>query len=753
LTPVADYAYESANDWHAEAIPFACLDDNGAGDLLVAGAGRVRWDRTYETAYYPGLDPADFIVYSPNITEQWTVWTLDLTDPGAAWQPVATSADLGASRDITARKLAGVDNIVVGTPNGIYHYEGTGWTDIGFSLYNQGLSCWSLHLTCRGTLYAAMDRPDGGAMPSGVYRMSSVESRSPWEWIGDDTLQLPDQTYTLADIGMWDTAALIYLAVADGAELSMEPDVLYLGERTKGSNSYSGLYRCRADLFSPGNACTWEHKVYATGSGGQSYYWFVDGNGTIHPLDPGWISMWGTGVIFHPVVSPVDPERLLVHLNCRIHVSDDGGDTWKQRYTRDLGGYWRSRGYNELCVRGIAFMSDGRLVTGNGDCGTLRSRDTRYQSFEWIHPVVRGATDYTTDESWAYETAQVQVCPDWMGTGEDALFVNSGDYGQKKSPCKLFRVDGNDDWHNITNTYNTETMVIEDFVIINDDTCFAVYTEYDRKVTAGALEIDCGVLKGDYSPSQGVWTWKTVDDGLLFAPAGSPYTWNVHGYKLLFHSKSGRIFMAARDKVLSPDNAVIAERFDVTGGLYVLESPGDTTWALECGGDGTNWKDFRSLAATPDESVLYAGTCGRATGDGTVLRCDNPGSSPSTWVPIVNDVDFPFGFQVPFWAPWSEARANKNLTHVNALAVPPGNPGALCVGLACEGFMEKEGLWIYNRNGLGEWEHLSTGELMVGCGIRVMAFSPAHKNPLVAGTTGQELYLINTRRGGALPLK
>ena len=57
-TPVPDYAYD-VNDtsygWHAQPVPFACLDDDGDNSLLVAGAGRVRWNKPYETSYYPGL--------------------------------------------------------------------------------------------------------------------------------------------------------------------------------------------------------------------------------------------------------------------------------------------------------------------------------------------------------------------------------------------------------------------------------------------------------------------------------------------------------------------------------------------------------------------------------------------------------------------------------------------------------------------------------------------------------------------------
>lgn len=129
-------------------------------------------------------------------------------------------------------------------------------------------------------------------------------------------------------------------------------------------------------------------------------------------------------------------------------------------------------------------------------------------------------------------------------------------------------------------------------------------------------------------------------------------------------------------------------------------------------------------------------------GWGGVLKCTNPGSAPSTWTPIANDTTFPFDFQTPFWSTWSYELTNRTLTDVRAIAVYPNDPNVILVGMSCDGFMEKEGLWIYNLNGSKAWQHLTGNRLSTGMGVYPIAFSHVHPRRFVFGTTGQELYAM-----------
>jgi len=724
MTPVPEYSYRDTQAWHADEIPFSCLDWD-EDSTLVAGAGLVSWNTSYEENYYPGLPGSRFSPYG-DFTEQWTVWTLDLASPGSSWLPDSAST-FGAARDIAAARIDDTTYVAVATPSGIYLESADGWSEVAAPLYDAGLTCWTLHLTRRGTLYAAVGRGAGTpSSPSGVYRMFDVRGRSSWQWVGDSAA-LPPNGSTLDEIGTH--AELINLSVLDGQGAA--PDTLFLGSR----NTSDGLFRGLQSYDPADSTCTWEHKIYSKAG---PTFWYVDGSGEEKPLDVGWHTEYGLGVIFPPVVSKFHPGRVAVQLSGRMHVSQNGGDTWTQSYTESDGGCWRSRGYNELCNADLDFTSDGRAVQSNGDNGVFVSCDASLEAWERLHPPVSSGASAQSDTAWSHETGEICVRHDWLGSGEDAIFVVSGDLMQGASPCKLFMVDAPGDWTHVTSGLDSDRYVFHDIAFASDDTCFVPYARYDGRVGSGSSIEEFGVLRGTYDGAN--WSWQPVNSGL--EAVTSPTTVNAVGVQLLFNDRSGKLFLAARQRNvrLSGQSSAIS----VPGGLYVLERPSGSSWRLEFGGPGTDWRDFRCLAQSADGSVLYAGTRGRSgAGWGSVLICENPSDAATTWTPLANtdETGYPFGFVPPFWATsWSVEYANRTLTDVRALAVAPWNPHTVYVGLSCVGFMEKEGLWVYNSGGDGAWEHLSDGQTFEGQGVVSLAFGPATLDRLAIGTHGLELY-------------
>ena len=225
-----------------------------------------------------------------------------------------------------------------------------------------------------------------------------------------------------------------------------------------------------------------------------------------------------------------------------------------------------------------------------------------------------------------------------------------------------------------------------------------------------------------------------MNDGLVAIT--NPDTVNAHAWRVLYHESSGHVFVGARTYAMD----VSGTRLDLPGAIYMLPSADSTTWYRQCGGDSTDWQDFRALVQSSEGDVIYAGTRGRQKGIGTVLKCSDPDSTTTAWTALANETSYPFGFEVPFWAfgAWNyENYCNQHFTDVRSLAVDPNDPDVVYAGMECEGAMEPDGLWKYDGN--GNWTKVSEGEIFTGMGVTAIEFRPAD-NCLMIGTNAQELY-------------
>ncbi len=791
---------------YREPISFTCLDWNGE-NLIVAGAGRLRWARDQETRHYPGLDPdllkssEDCIVEDtenldvnntyPCNSQQSPIWVRDLDHPENGWQPFETPEGFGTPRDISLTKIDGKNYLAVATHAGMWMYDFTAddWHDLADNLYMNWLSgkdpqsveygteltAWSIHLTARGTLFVAMERLDG-TFPSGVYHIYDVPTLTggSWAWTGDLEPVTP-HTESLWEIGLgegfFSQPDLIYLTVVDGEE--EDPDTLYLGDR---SSSY-GLFKGEQPLDFLGV------------QGPQLAHWTVSVTNvdwtTLYPhdFDEGWVDFWGPEVLFHPVVMPgSSPHRLAVQFNARMHVSDDGGETWDQMYCSGEEGAWTSNGYNELGVMDATFLHDGKPVFSNVDAGTLVGNDPEGSSYEHVHPEIFYNSVPTDNANSGTASDAVHVLFEWehdiRDEKRDALFINYRPRLDVAEYAKLFmhlydreegpvsydkeNPDETDDWFNITSSLpDLDRYLFGDFTFIEDQSCLLSYLYYTGPIRGvdengdPSVPESYGVLKGVYDSwqeidgkLQPVWSWEECSEGLLQTVDGT----NSRVTRLLYNNyketnnpkeDGRRIFLT------------VSWGNDAEGGLYVLEGPEFDTWTKVIHADMQDddlklYRDFRSLAQSADGSHLYAGTRGLSTGIGGLLLCKNPSNAddPDEWEILANDpnnIIRPFGFHLnlPFWyedlSYWgSPDNIDKHLTHIRALAVDPRDPEVVYVGLEDEAFSSLEGLWRFDGE---DWEHISSGEPFEGMGIMTLEFNTHVPGQLLIGTNGQGVYL------------
>jgi len=707
LTDPDDYNYRCGSD--TAAIPFSCLDWDG-DNLLVAGSGCVCL-----LLDYTAIKSCEEGSYPACADDQYTVWTLDLTDGTPTWE-ADTDTEYGTARDISIAIVDGDTLIAVGTHDGIYLKDSSVWTSIGDSLYDDSLTCWSVHLTQRGTLYAAMGRA-GSSCTTGVYRLFDATSDSVWTWVGDG-VDVPPNGKTMREMGGLGWTNPIFLSVWDGH--GSTADLLWLG-----CASAKGLFRGIQEYYAD-SLCHWRNKVYSKTD--PITYHYRDSNDAEQTLDMGWVSMTSASVGHHPILSPSDSTKLALHLNGRMHVSSTRGDSWTQAYTTETSsgsGFWYSSGYNELCVVDLAVMSDGRVLESTGDYGVFRSSDGDMTDWEDLD---------TPSSAPNRETRSIQV----LGSNIYVVAGNvvGGGYNE------LYKINSGGTWSEITaDLANSHSYRFNDFVFVDSVTCFIAYRKYVGDADTASTTAEFGVLKGVYDEmAPDPWTWTAWNDSLM--AISSPCTSNAIGVDLLYHP-SGRIFMAAKSAniLFSGQGSAVG----VPGGIYKLDAATDSTWELEKGGNSSEWRDCRCLAQPADGDVVYAGTRGIAcSATGTVFKCTNPTSDPTTWTSLINTpaTGYGFGFDSPHWASWDSDSADCWLTAVRALAVDTRDDDVVYVGLyRSSSFQRKQGLWRYDPDALNEWKRLSRGEVFAGAGATaLLTIADGDDCMLVVGTHGQELY-------------
>ncbi len=774
-------AMTSTNHWYNDgstgfdrAIPFCCIDDNGEG-ILVAGAGVNLHSRATDTEddsngvrLYPGLDGT---ISSPWGSTQYTVWIKE--GAGATWQPYtygSTECAFGAARDIIIRKVDGTNYIIVTTDSGIWmHDMGAGpWVnlaDLDAYVYGVqrgplrhygcsepysgacGLHPWNLYLTARGTLYATLARktpqPDYDSQAviyAGLYKIHDLFNTTAreWHWVGNATaLPRNDTVYTWN--GSWSVLETLSLDVIGRGDLNWgahtpltypirlnvlegtgaDDDIVYLGCATSGS---CGLLEGTVEYSPTVDSSTWRSLFYSQDG--------IPYQSTHEPMTEeefGWSAMHGVRVNFNPDVYHDGSDlRLVVQAGVTPLYSEDGGTHWHQiqdQYDATWPGS-RTLGYNEICVTGLDVDAGGNLVLSTGDCGLFEENDGGF--FEYRD--VRSCDGSDTWEDPCYdnaETGAVQVAANWEGSGYPATIVVAGEVSQGSTGShKLLALEHDGTWIHVTAGLSSVItniadldLRIEDFIVVDGTTIYMAFETDSNYPTESR-----GVAIGAYAT--GGWTWTITTAGL----SGDPNLSQLRD--LEYFPEYGRLFLAANTGVW----------------FYDLNNP---TWINLCGSGAPElapFKDVLCLARDTAGTRLYAGTQGGTGSEiGTVLKCTDPGSLRPFpgFTPMVNTTGTgrPFGFEQPaFYYPLDDP--DQSLTAVHALAVKPGKPNQIAVGIMVtgyetHGFFSQCGVYMYGRNrNCPTWEELYVNTPYKGLPVAHLKFNNLDDDILHVGHAG-----------------
>ena len=736
MTPIQDYWYDYDTGWteQPQGIPFSCVDWDG-GDILVAGAGQVRWGSSYEDTYYPAPDN----VAASSHPDTNSIWIYDFSDANPSWTPMANTG-FGAVRDITVLDDLGTTLIAAATTKGVKYWNGVSWISLeqhsaivdlqtwGTLPYGTVLDGWSIHLSDRGSLYLACSR-DGtnypsSPFPSGVYRIPDVTGTQFWFYVDDyqNDSYFGTNMLTMARDGSVHPenpnhniapGQFIYMTVADQAGTDGK-DLLYLGCR----NGVYGLFRGECPNTGYFGEGSWTNLVADNG--------YLE-SGALTNADDGW-NEWSAAVMFHPAVAPSDPDLVTVQFDVRLHYSEDGGDTWNLSYTEEGSSGWSQLGYNELCVTDLDWWGS-QLVESTGDCGLFMSVDGQLDEFLDITPNVDG--NYTdTPDSWVWnpECREIAVVDDWNQSGDPALFASFGDYVQKRRASRVMMYHdftSGPEWRWIGDDLaNPTCYLFLDLAAASDTTLYAIYNRYSNPLGQSTSLVAAGVAKFEYSGTDWATTFCNGTGGL---DTTKTFT------DLYYHETTNRLFLAAGHS---------------HGGIWYMDlDDAVPDWCKCVGPDDENvpeaqddFGDVKCIAGAADGSTLYAGTRGRSQdGWGTILKCVNPSAAMPAWTAQLNqDVNHCYlDIDTPYHQNWDELATNRRLTYVNSIIVDPNDADSYYFGLCGDwGLLQShKGLWACDDT---TFTKLDDGEAFEG--ITVSALELDTSSRLVVGTRGLETW-------------
>jgi len=526
-------------------------------------------------------------------------------------------------------------------------------------------STWSIKVTGRGDIYCVVTNGnqlwDGD---SGLYVLRYGEIT--WEWVGDGTGLIPvaggtpgseTDLLSVADVGngAWEDTPLspayaydsatanrfgdYFVRVSGNEGSGSDPDTLYLG----GNHSVT-TYRALVGYGAGGPAgTTWENIIrrdYTTDP--PSEYPMPDL--TSHS---GMILSSANFLIHEVAVDPENSDLIFVTPSDQMWFSENGGTNWTNNAylnsTTDAD-FTRATGVDEICVNGIAVLSDGRLITSRGDVfAGITESDTWEYSTPFrplgVEAFEDCSTENTDDALWGTESGDVIVTQGWDGNNldEDYIIFTSGDIIQSLAPGKIFMVhDDNDDgdffdageWDNITSNLPSANKYLfpGNHVTNGTDKIWVCFKRFNKVLCESTSSVaQHGVLELTYSDPN--WSYAILD-----TTSTVPTTVDFQPTKLQYDSDENRLWAAVKFQ-------------GDTGGVYMIDLDGGDWLAVM--GEGAEapyatpygvFGAFESIRMSDDNKVLYVGSTGRSGKQGGIWKCSN--------LDAVGDAGDPFVFDM-----------------------------------------------------------------------------------------------------------
>ncbi len=288
-------------------------------------------------------------------------------DGGASWSLLTTGIPDSTSIHSIVFAPTGSDTIVVSTTKGIYRSDDGGNTWIS---KNIGLPHANTHrlkaLNAYGifTLYLTVKTlgtpGDSNTFAGGIY--ISEDQGDTWINI---TANLPK--YDAADSLFYDYWKLDVNP--------LDPDIIFTAT-VRGSG-----------FDAPG--------IYATFDGGLTWDYMYGCDYT------GWMdaaTFFSDPYAFDIVIAPSDTAKIYICAD-QVTKSSDGGVSWQQAYTNQVGAAWQSRGLELMNTDNIAFdpLNPNRIYIGYDDFGLFRSDDnaTTFLRMDSIQDPIIGSLSET----------------------------------------------------------------------------------------------------------------------------------------------------------------------------------------------------------------------------------------------------------------------------------------------------------------------------------------------------------------------
>ena len=760
LTDRDQYSYYGSDDLltkltSAAPIPFSTLAFDQGTQTLFAGAGHSRWDRNNNYMAYP-IWP-NYAPYESGYTDQYSLWTLDLSTQGTSWTPVTGTAQKGLVREIAVKRIDGETVVAFSSNTGIH----LGWSSSSFATWENlayvnkelplGLGWsqeyWGLAFGADARLYS-LQRVDALEEVSGVYYCDVQDDGAlrSWQPLGDYDEPVEKAGRDSAEWTSWrahveNTAEfdLTRLTVVEGVDPSL--DTIYAGERNL---ALLGGFYINHDCGD--GTRKWRHLIQVTGRWNDFTYHSLDPNQCDvvgNTFDTGWCDNTNINPTVELAIAPSDPSVMVAWM---YHVplrTIDGGASWLQAYCRSEDGGWRTNGLGEMSVTSFAFRQvdeigqDFRLLIGAQDFALFEASSTANTAVRWLDRFAQ-ERDFIDDvETYGGRITAVRrlssTPPNYEVESKLIEYCDCADPGYvdlaHSSTPAFSAVYGGTKWR------------IQDHLIRDDGGIVLTVQVYgDPKwsdVWIGSQP------NGDPPPPGEGWTWERWNT--------SPLDLNI----------TAIILLPGRNQVL----AASTSDGGGTGGVYALnlDEPGVYTKWLDPAWPeyGEYAKAVQTLATDAEGTVLYVGTYGldhfktSAMWRGGVLRCFGPFDSPPTqgdWEVIANGAG-DNSFQIPDnpyhyanagdayrWG-WDGDEQYLRPTDVKALVVDPNDPRIVYAGLNLPWLHQSNGVWRYKDDTWSQVFGGHTGGTLRG--VSALAFDPLDDSRLYVGTDGEEVVAVD----------
>jgi len=192
------------------------------------------------------------------------------------------------------------------------------------------------------------------------------------------------------------------------------------------------VHPANPDIVYAGGASWWETGIYKTTDGGASW------KHILKKCPEGWIGFWGQSVKCLSL-SPAAPDALAFGTSGMVYRTDDGGETWHQRYCEQLpDGRTRGTGLEVTCLHTICpdAARKGRFFLGYYDIGLLVTEDDG----RTLRRTMKGIPGKYSNSCFSIVQAPDDPLHLWGGFGNwggggTGIVAESSDGGENWIPC------------------------------------------------------------------------------------------------------------------------------------------------------------------------------------------------------------------------------------------------------------------------------------------------------------------------------